>query len=287
MQEWEVVLKDTRKTIEAGKVVGVLGWPPRFHDDLTRLVPASKFLFWANFPRSVPPEVGYVVRTKEAPRDLVVRLRKEGLFVSNLGLSKEEVRRLVRDIVPELTPMPTLLQPREEVPDMSSSLENEPDQKVSAPLEVKNFPETMEESRRAFSFDFLQMTNGMPEKPLSKYEVSLLLVTHFGEKGKSPKKHSDLIEPVTSPGDVRAGSYQATALLLDLALSRSETEPKDPVEKLRWLVARRPLLIRKMSKLDDEEKVFLSRLANDRAEISNEIRRCDKADEILAEMMKV
>ena len=266
------ILGRVGETLDQGLSVLVLGWIDSNHSQFTRTLDPQRFLFLEKTPKVVTHRVGYVISTKFVKRPDLDRAKQQKPTHPHV-LSVGVIKRILESAVRLQTPVPTPSHHPSEDPVPPALPTPTPSQKPSPSDESLRIPrrapsDELSKGAREYSFAiaFVKQIDDDSDKALSKFVVSRLLKEHFGD-GHLPLRHKDLLEPVTATGAKNAGSYKATARLLELAMETApDVEPADPIEKARWLAGQETGLRKK--KEDLQAKI---------AEIDHQLSRAAKA----------
>lgn len=255
-----------------GYVVAIIGWRDSNHDAFTRNLPAGKVLFYERVPDIVPKRVGYALTTSFVDHSERKRLRKQVHTHPNL-FSTGVIKRILRDAAimsssSEVPPQPAM------EPEMSSTVAA-PAVTPEATQGSTGSDEAGEHEREiAFAKAFVIAVDHDHSRSLSKYELGAILRRIFGDRAQ-PSRFKHLLTAVVAEGNTKAGQYRATDKLLELAMS-NEMEPPDPIEKAKWLIARRPSLEERHNRIQSEMRA-----------IQKELERIGKAAELLESLKRL
>lgn len=270
------VVQTLRAKLGNGHSIAIIGWRDSNHDSFTRALPMEQVRFFETAPLVMPRTVGYALFTNFVDHNQTKRVREQVSAHTKL-FNTGCIKRILRDAAtikaatnkpesqekaPMATPATTTAMPQDVAMPQSKPLAPS-SQNGAAPYE-----RTREEKGAEFALDFMKAVGDDPVATLSKYEVNKVLRRHFGESATA-SHFGHLLEPVVNAGNTKAGSYKATVRLLEL-VTGIDVEPKDPIEKARWLISRGPKLEERRSKLQLEIQA-----------IDSELERVKKADQLL------
>ncbi len=316
--ELALVTRSIRSAHESGQSVAVVGWNSHNHDDMTRGLPEEKFVFYERPPKIMPKKVGYAMLTRFVSHPKVSQMDKQNAKLSHTltpGVIKRAIRKAGCMLVAETdnTERETMKEADTPVIDPTTELPEpgyEAHDANPQPVERQTFlPETVahlsnDPRIKAFAQEFVELSEKSLSRSLSAQKTNSLIGGHFGKD--SPRSFVNgvkaLLTPVIREGGVKISGYEASEKIIYLALIAMEestpavatqidtssqatpNEPEDPAEKARWLVGRIPELLRRKEILAKERAATISRIDKESAELGRELSRCQRAEQMLAEL---
>lgn len=91
----DVLVSRMLKTLSDGRIIVIVGWIARFHDDFTETLDESQVRFYEKTPISYPQRSGLVLLTKSVGQTGIEKARKETDHVHRIKLTPNEICKLL------------------------------------------------------------------------------------------------------------------------------------------------------------------------------------------------
>lgn len=259
-------LENARATLSAGGKIVVFGWKDSNHSPETRQFVriGGKVEFFDDTKQHVRCQKSFVLFTRFISHSQVARLRKVGDNVYPHPLGTGEIKNILLQVKDLLLVAETKTESI--VPDSKTPERSLADLEAGITRGVS----TMDEyDRLAAAFQKEAATKS--DQALSSFETTELLRSIEGLDKTAPKLADEgWLERFMRPGQQRAGAYKAGPLLRE-RLSSGATEPTDAIEKMQWLIERKPLLEQQLA--EAEERVRRIKAEIHRSEMAMEMKQ--------------
>jgi hypothetical protein len=140
---------------------------------------------------------------------------------------------------------------------------------------------------------FVKDAETHPDNLVSTSMIGKILQTLNSEGLEPPLSVKELVSqgwivPVKKEGKMKVGWYKAGENLQARINADNQDEPADDaIEKALFLRKRRPFFEEKLAELDKEREILLAELDARRASVALQLERCDKSEDLLAQILKV